>query len=171
MNLTQTTTTTETWSRTHARHVAGKVAADLRQMNQAYGMPDDTHIANLAQELTVLLDGGFVKEVTYGFKRADVWVVAMRYVADMYGNLTSDDRSGSIPRGANVDGATFYSFLTYSAKWTALSAADRAAIEASIMIKRGYGVEPSIQAGVWIQEKTYSAAGCGLRRTSIGGIQ
>src|SRR5437868_8488676 len=99
--MTQTYTTTETWSRTHARYVAGKVAADLRQMQQEYGQPTDAAINDYLLELTVLLAGGFVKEVSYGYRRDGAWVVALKYTADMYGNLSTDDRSGRIPRGVN----------------------------------------------------------------------
>ncbi len=104
--------TTETWSRTHARKVGGKVAADLRQMQQEYGQPSDVAIDAYLQELVVLLPDGYVDDVVYGYKRDGAWIVALKYTADMHGNLNTDDRSGRIPRGANVIGATFYSFLT-----------------------------------------------------------
>lgn len=167
--MTQTYTTTETWSRTHARYVAGKVAADLRQMQQAYGRPSDTDIENYLQELTELLAGGYVKEVSYGFRRDGVWIAALKYTADMYGNLTADDRSGRIPRGADVTGATWYSFLSYSSAWSALTQTQRDAVERDLPFARSSGVEPVVRNGSWSPDKSYSAAGCGLRRATIGG--
>lgn len=167
--MTYSYTTTETWSRTHARYVAGKVAADLRQMQQAYGKPSDTDIENYGTELTELLAGGYVKEVTYGYRRDGAWVVALRYTADMYGNLTADDRSGRIPRGADISGATWYSFLTYSSKWDTLTPAQRETIERDLPFSRSSGVEPTVRTGGWSPDKSYSAAGCGLRRATIGG--
>ena len=104
-------TTTQAWSRTHARYVAGKVAADLRQMQQAYGEPNDVRICMYLSELASLLTNQYVKEVTYGYRRNGSWVAALRYAADMHGNLNADDRSGRIPRGADVSGATFGSFM------------------------------------------------------------
>jgi hypothetical protein len=167
--MTQTYTTTETWSRTHARYVAGKVAADLRQMQQEYGQPTDAAINDYLLELTVLLASGFVKEVSYGYRRDGAWVVALKYTADMYGNLSTDDRSGRIPRGVNVGGAVFHSFLTFSSKWDALSQSNRESIERELPYTRSSGVEPVIRIGAWSYDKTYSAAGCGLRRAAIGG--
>ncbi|GIK15162.1 MAG: hypothetical protein BroJett003_01260 [Planctomycetota bacterium] len=167
--MTQTYTTTETWSRTHARYAAGKVAADLRQMQQAYGRPSDTDIENYLQELTELLAGAYVKEVSYGFRRDGVWVAALKYTADMYGNLTADDRSGRIPRGADITGATWYSFLSYSSKWDLLTPGQRKSIERDLPFARSSGVEPVIRNGSWSLDKTYSAVGCGLRRATIGG--
>ena len=166
--MTYTHTTTETWSRTHARYVTGKVAADLRQMQQEYGQPTDTAIEWYLQELTVLLAGGYLKEVSYGYKRDAAWVAALKYTADMYGNLSTDDRSGRIPRGANVVGAVFHSFLTLSSKWDRLSQSQREAIERELPFVRSAGEEPAIRIGAWLSDKTYSSIGCGLRRASIG---
>ena len=166
--MTYSYTTIETWSRTHARYVAGKVAADLRQVQQEYGGPTDTAIERYLQELTVLLAGSYVKEISYGYKRDKAWVVALKYTADMYGNLSTDDRSGRIPRGANVVGALFYSFLTFSSKWDRLSESKRKAIERELPFVRASGEEPVIRMGNWLHDKTYSSVGCGLRRASIG---
>lgn len=166
--MTYSHTTTETWSRTHARRVAGKVAADLRQMQQEYGRPTDSTIEGYLQELTVLLAGGYVKELSYGYKRDAEWVAALKYTADMYGTLSTDDRSGRIPRGANVVDAVFSSFLVSSGKWEQLSHGEREAIERELPFVRSAGEEPVIRIGGWLSDKTYSSAGCGLRRASIG---
>lgn len=167
--MTYSYTTTETWSRTHARYVAGKVAADLRQMQQAYGQPSDTDIEKYSQELTELLAGNYVKEVTYGYRRDGAWVVALRYTADMNGNLTADDRSGRIPRGADIRGATWGSFLTYSGQWDALTPSQRETIERDLPFARSSGAEPVVRTGSWSPDKSYSSAGCGMRRATIGG--
>lgn len=166
--MTYSFTTTETWSRTHARYVAGKVAADLRQMQQAYGKPSDTEIENYVQELTEFLDGGYLKEVTYGYRYNGAWVVALKYTADMFGNLSVDDRSGRIPRGANIIGAEWSSFLSYNGKWSSLTPMQQQAFERELPFKRSSGVDPIARTG-WSPDKSYSAAGCGLRRATIGG--
>jgi len=167
--MTYSYTTTETWSRTHARYVAGKVAADLRQMQQEYGRPTDAAIESYLLELTVLLVSSYVTDVSYGYRRDGAWITALKYTADMYGNLSIDDRSGRIPRGANIVGAVWFSFLTFSSKWHGLSQPERDAIEQQMPFVRSAGVEPVIRIGGWLQDKTYSAAACGLRRASIGG--
>jgi hypothetical protein len=164
--MTQTFTTTESWSRTHARYVAGKVAADLLGMQQAYGLPSDAAIESYMAELTELLAGGYVSEVSYGFKRSDKIVVALKYSADMNGNLTTDDRSGKIPLDADVSGATSFSFLTFSSKWNSLTENDRQSIEKCLPFIRTAGSEPM---GLWSYDKTYSSAGCGVRRATAGG--
>lgn len=164
--MTLSHTTTESWSRTHARYVAGKVAADLRQMQQAYGLPSDDQIEKLATELTELLAGGYVDEVSYGFKRNGAVVVALKYTADMSGNLNTDDRSGRVPRGRDVSGAFWYSFLTFSGKWHSLPDGERKAVERELPFIRTAGREP---VGLWSYDKTFSSAGCGVRRATAGG--
>ncbi len=167
--MTQSYTTTETWSRTHARYIAGKVAADLRQMQQAYGQPSDADIENYSAELTVLLTGTYVKEVSYGFRRDGAWVAALNYVADMSGNLTTDDRSGRVPRGEDVTGAAFSSFLVFSDKWDRLTQDQKEAVERELPFVRSSGVAPVIKIGTWRGDKTYASAGSGIRRSTIGG--
>ena len=169
MTNTFTNTKTETWSRTHARYVGGKVSADLRQMQQAYGEPSDARIDAYLDELTILLSGGYVKEVTYGYLRNEMWVVALRYKADMSGNLTTDDRSGRIPRHTNITGARFHSFLTYSDKWDDLSWDQRSQIEGKLPFPRTDGVAPGVENGSWQQDRSYASAGNGLHRATVGG--
>ena len=168
--MTQSYTTTETWSRTHARKVGGKVVADLRQMQQAYGSPTDNRLEQYLQELVVLLAEGVLKEVTYGFKRDGSWIVALRYTADMSGNLTVDDRSGSIPRGVDTSGASWGSYLIKDSKWSTLSESNQKAIERDLPFQREGAEEPKVAAVTRCGDRTYSSAGNGVRRSTIGGI-
>lgn len=167
--MTQSYTTTETWSRTHARKVGGKVVADLRQMQQAYGSPTDHWLDQYLEELVVLLADGVLKEVTYGFKRNGSWVVALRYSADMAGNLSVDDRSGSIPRGVDISGATWGSYLIKNSKWNELSQTKRAELERDLPFQRQGAEEPTVTTVIRSGDRTYSSAGNGVRRSTIGG--
>jgi len=167
--MSYTYTQTETWYRTHARKVGGKVVADLRQMQQEYGSPSDQRLEQYLAELVVLLTDGLLQEVTYGFRRNNTWVVAIRYTADMNGNLSVDDRSGRVPRGANISGASWGSYLVKNPKWHSLSPAERSAVERELPFEREGAEEPSDGAMVRAGDKTYSSAGCGVRRTTIGG--
>jgi hypothetical protein len=167
--MTQSYTVTESWSRTHARKVGGKVVADLRQMQQEYGLPTEQWLEKYLSELVVLLGESVLKEVTYGFRRNDAWIVALRYTADMNGNLIVDDRSGRVPRGVNVIGATWYSYLLKNSKWDGLSDAAKAAIEQELPFQREGAAEPSVGGVIQVGDKTYSSAGSGVKRSTIGG--
>ena len=167
--MTQSYTTTQTFTRTDARYIAGKVAADLRQLAQAYGEPTEQHIANLMGELTEYLVDGYLDRITYGFRKGDQWVVALRYTGSEIGSLSADDRSGRVPRGADRSGADWCSHLVLNKKWWALSAEQRSRYESALPIKRTDGAEPSPGARGWIEDKTYSSSGGGVRRASAGG--
>lgn len=169
--MTQSFTTTGAWTYTTAEYVARKVAADLIRMQQVYGEPDDARIEKYLTELAVLLDGGYVKEVTYGYRRNGAWIVALRYTADMSGALQTDDRSGRIPMGVSTDGAWFGSFLEHSKKWDDLLPSQRQTIEAKMPFQRSGGESPTVHVASWISDKSYAAGGCGLRRTTIGGAR
>jgi hypothetical protein len=157
----------ESFTRTSARHVASKVAADLRFMKALYGSPSDEWIQKYLDELVELLAGRYVKTVTYGFKRDDNWIAAVRYVADLAGNLTADDRAGGLPYDANVSGLTATSYLDYSQAWFDLTSAQRAAVEATLPFKRVGAAEPGVAGGYWEQDHTYSANGGGVRRSTL----
>lgn len=166
--MSNTHTVTETWSRTRARYVGGKVIADLRGFSQAYGAPSEQRLEAYLQELVELLDGGYIKEVSYGFKLNGGYVAALKYVADMTGELAADDRSGRIPRGADTTSTTFGSFLEYSQKWWNLSEEDRNRIKAKLPFVRGDGSDPGAGISGWVSDKTYSSAGNGFRRSTYG---
>jgi Bacterial HORMA domain family 1 len=165
--MTTSYTISETFTRSNARYVASKVAADLRLLQRFYGRPTDTEIDAYSGELVELLLGSYVKQVTYGFKRSGAWVVALRYEARLDGTLTADDRAGRITPGINITGTGFYSYLVYTYAWTLLDPAERARIKARLPVQRTGADEPASTNGAWIQDRSYSAAGSGIQRASF----
>ena len=61
---------TTTFTRTHAREIASRVAADLRLMNRYYDAPSLASIDDYETEFVELLVGGYLDQVEYGFKRS-----------------------------------------------------------------------------------------------------
>ena len=66
---TYTTSTTASFTMTHAKYLSSKVAADLKRMQRFYGSPSDAWIADYEAELASLLKHGYLASVTYGYKR------------------------------------------------------------------------------------------------------
>ncbi len=162
--MTNTYTTSTTFTRTHAAYIASKVAADLRQMQRFYGKPSDTEIANYVTELVELLAGGYLASVDYGFRVNNKWVVALSYAA--YGNsiISADDRSGHIPVGVDISGASWGSYLRKNAAFDNLSPADQQRVEAALPIKRSNTEEPQPGNGLWTSDRAYSSNGTALQR-------
>lgn len=76
-------TAIETFTLTHARHLAAKVAADLKRLRRLYGNISDERITQFEGEATELLRQGYLGTVTYGFKRDGNWIEpTLRYAAD-----------------------------------------------------------------------------------------
>lgn len=168
--MTQTYTTTSTFTASDARRVGGKVVADLRQMQQAYGSPTDQEIENYLGELISLLLDGYLDTVMYGFKKDGAWLPAtLRYTALALGTTGDGDRSGTVKRGVETSGAYFTSYLTYSQKWWNLSEQARSQYKAGLPIQRVSGNEPTAPGG-WIEDKTYISGGGGVRRAVLGGV-
>jgi len=120
-------------------------------------------------ELTEYLVDGYLDRITYGFRKGDEWAVALRYKGTEIGSLTTDDRSGRVPRGADVTDASWCSHLVLNHRWDALSPESRAAYERALPVQRTNGAEPSPGARGWIEDKTYSSSDGGIRRASTGG--
>ncbi|PHK93406.1 hypothetical protein CR162_18905 [Pseudoroseomonas rhizosphaerae] len=153
---------------THARHMAAKVATDLKRMQRLYGSPSDARIAQFEAEAVELIKAGYFGTVTYGFQRDGNWIEpTLRYTArDLAGMSANDDDPGRVRPGANVSGAIFRSYLTYSAAWRQLTSAQQTAFEATLPLSRNGSPEPGL-AGYLATDKTYSSGGRALDRATL----
>src|SRR6266581_7444779 len=100
-------TYTATFTETQARYLASKVAADLRQLSFFYGRPREHEIDAYVQELAILLPGGYLDSIDYGFIINGGWVTALRYEVNSDGTLTTDDRAGRVPPNAALQNASW----------------------------------------------------------------
>jgi hypothetical protein len=163
-----TESTSVTFTVTHARHMAAKVATDLKRMQRFYGKPDDAALGRYEAEVIELLRLGYLGTVAYGFRRDSQWIEPMlKYTArDLLGGSTTDDDPGRIRPGADVNGASFYSYLTYNSAWNALTYAQKEAIERQLPIQRGNASEPAAN-GYLSGDLIYSSGGRALHRASL----
>jgi hypothetical protein len=169
MSYSYTATEAKTFTVTHARHLAAKVATDLKRMQRFYGSPSDTHIANLEGELTELLKYGAVSYVLYGFKKNGTWIEpTLRYDAKDLSEGGLDDDPGRVLPGKNVEGATFYSYLVYSSAWYQLSEKERQEVESRLPIQRTGSAEPTARSSLYFaDDRTYSSGGRALARSTL----
>ena len=168
MSYSYTITDTTTFTRTHARHIAAKVAADLKRMQRFYGAPSDERIQSFETEAVELLRGGYLGTVTYGFRRNGYWIEpTLFYTArELMGITASDDDPGRIRPGAKISGASFYSYLTYSGAWNALTSMEQEDFERRLPFQRTGAPEPGVSGYVSV-DRTYSSGGRALDRASL----
>lgn len=168
MSLSYSVTESQTFTVTHARHMAAKVATDLKRMQRFYGQPSDKDIAEYETEATELIRLGYLGTVTYGFWRNSDWIEpTIRYTArDLSGASANDDDPGKIRPGADISGASFYSYLTYTDAWTNIGAAAQDTFKKSMPFYRGGAPEPGIN-GYLASDRTYSSGGRALDRSSV----
>jgi len=155
----------ETFTRVHARRLAGRVTTDLRQSHLLYGSPSESMLEKYRTELEELLTGGYVSRYQFGFDRDDQTVWSLRYVVGPDGSLTGTGTGGGVPAGRNVRGATFFNFLTFSNSWSAKSESARQAIEQTLPFIRTAGTLPSEAGGYWTSDRTYTAGGVAIERS------
>jgi hypothetical protein len=156
-----TGTSSTTFTRTNARHIGSKIAADLRQMNNFYDQPALSAIDAFYDEIVELLARKWVKTVDYGFWKDGAWILSLRYEVRDDGTI-ADTGTGRVHPNADVTGASFYSFLSYSSKFFD---EDHANVIDSLPVKRTYGDEPSHTGGYWESGKSYASGGVGAVRT------
>lgn len=168
MSSSYTESRTTTFTVTHAKHIAAKVATDLKRLQRFYGEPSDTSIAAYEAEVTELLRCGYLGTVTYGYRRNGSWIEpTLRYTArDLLADTEHDDDPGRIQPNADVKGATFYSYLTYSSAWDGLSEAEKTAVKGRLPFERNGAPEPGVN-GYLINDRTFSSGGRGLYRASV----
>ena len=157
-------TKSSTFTITHARYLASKVAADLYLCSLYYGKPAATAIDNYAEELAQLLKDGYVEQYEFGFKRNGERILCWRYTVDSDGRLTADQDAGKILSWVDVSNADYYNFLWPSNAWSRLTPAEREAITATLPIKRPEGIPPRDGNGYWEHDRVYTAGGNGLER-------
>jgi hypothetical protein len=162
-------TESSTFTVTHARHMAAKVATDLKRIQRMYGgHPTDAKIAELEAEATALIKAGYLDNVVYGFQRGGSWIEpTIRFTAkDLMGSSANDDDPGRIRPGAEISGASFRSYMCYSSSWFRLTQAEQDAFEATLPFARSNARAPGIN-GHMTDDKTYSAGGHALQRSSV----
>lgn len=169
MSFSYTVTEAKTFTVTHARHLAAKVATDLKRMQRFYGSPSDTRIANLEGELTELLKCGAVSYVLYGFKKNEAWIEpTLRYEAKDLADGGLDDDPGRVLPGKNVEGAAFHSYLVHSTAWYQLSEKEREDIESRLPVQRTGAAEPTAGGGLYFaDDRTYSSGNRTLARSTL----
>ncbi|MCK1541819.1 hypothetical protein IVB12_07450 [Bradyrhizobium sp. 179] len=168
MSYSYSFTESATFTVTHARHMAAKVATDLKRMQRFYGSPSDKSIAEFEAEATELIKAGYLGTVTYGFQKDGKWIEpTLRYTArDLAGASANDDHPGRIRHNADVSGATFKSYLTYSAAWHQLTQTQRDLFEATLPISRSGAAEPGV-SGYLASDRIYSSGGRALDRATV----
>ena len=166
--MTGTTTESTSFTITHAQYLASKVAADLKRMQRFYDAPSDAHISSYEDELAKMLKGGYVDTVTYGFRRNGDWIEpTLRYTArELAGLAFADDDPGRVRPHANVDGAAFHSYMTYTWAWDDLGEPLRIIFRATLPFVRKGAPEPGVN-GYMMDDRTYSAGGRALSRSSV----
>jgi hypothetical protein len=164
---TYTIVDTATFTVTNARHMAAKVATDLKRMQRFYGKPDDSDIAKYEREITLLIKAGYLDQVTYGFKREGRWIEpTICYKSRDLGDTQRDDDPGRIKPGADISAASFASYLSYSPAWHGAAIAVREAFARTLPLQRVSGEEPGI-TGYLSNDLTYSSGGRQLLRSCV----
>ena len=168
MSYSFAVTESASFSVTNARHMAAKVATDLKRMQRIYDFPSDADIDAYEAEVIALLKAGYLGTVWYGFKRDGRWIEpTIKYTArDLYDSSAADDDPGRIFRRADISGAVFHSYLTYSRAWDALTAYEQDAFKRNLPFYRGGAAEPAVY-GYLSHDRTYSSGGRALDRASV----
>ncbi len=163
-----TNSNSTTFTLTHAKYLASKVATDLKRIQRLYGLPSDIDIASYEAELTEFLKSGYIQEVTYGFKKNGIWTEpTLRYKAqDLNDIFGVDDDPGRIRPNANIEGAYFSSYMTYTWNYHFLSDYDKTAFNNRLPFLRSGAPESGIN-GSLSSDRNYSAGGRSLNRSSL----
>ncbi|WP_025663189.1 HORMA-1 domain-containing protein [Aquimarina megaterium] len=163
--MSYSNTFNKTFTVTDAKKLAAKVATDLKRIQRFYHQPSDSRISDFEAEIVELLKDGYLDTVIYGFQKNGDWIEpTIKYTAKDLANTSDvDDDPGRIRLGADIDGAFFYSYLTYTSAWFNLSTEDKNEYKNNLPFKRTEAVEPGVN-GYLSQDKTYTSGSKSLNR-------
>ena len=157
-------TLSETFSITHARHIASRIAGDLRLMSRYYGYPSLSSIDEYLEEIAQLLAKGYLASFEIGYKTAHGRRIYTFFYEVQTDGTLSDDRSGGFRPGIDVSAGRPFNYLIHSRKWWTIPEAERDAFDNSLPIQRTGQPEPTDGYGYWQEDRTYSAGGASVRR-------
>ena len=168
MSSSYSSSYTQTFTLTNAKYIASKVATDLKRVQRFYDVPNDALIGMYEEELVELLHKGYLQEITYGFQRNGNWIKpTLRYTSqDLASVFSIDDDPGKVRPGENVNGASFYSFLTLNGDYTNLTTAQQEAFNANLPFRRTSADSPGSE-GFFSNDLVYSSGGRSLNRSSL----
>lgn len=168
MSSSYTVSTTSSFTITHAKKIASKLAADLMRMHRLYDAPTRTAITEYEDEMVQLLKGDYLESVKYGFQRDGKWIEpTLEYrSSDAFGLVYDDDDPGRVPRNKDVSGASFHSFLNYNSNWWNLSADERSSFKGGLPFQRTTGDDAGY-SGYFDGDKSYTAGGRSLSRSTL----
>ena len=165
---TFTITQSATFTVTHAKHLASKIAADMNACSRLHGRPALSTVERYNEELVELLRYGYLRRYEFGFKRNDQRVLSWCYDVDASGNISSDDRTGKMSAYIDLTGTIFFNFMWPSSKYYSLTSDEQSSFQGSHPVDRTSGEPPRDGAGYWTStEKNYSAGGTGVSRRSF----
>ena len=165
--MSSTFTTTATFTRTHAKHLAAKVITDLYQCHLHYDRPSADDIPDYESELIEMLANEYVEMYEFGFKKNDKRVLSWRYKIGKDGGLHGDADAGGVYAKAALSGATYFNFMSYSPKWSKLTAAQWASFKSGLAIQRSSGSLPGDGEGYWQADHGYNAGGVRVERETF----
>lgn len=166
MSYSYSSTESTSFTVTHAKHIASKVAADLKRMQRFYGMPSDIRINDFESEIIEYLKHGYLEKVSYGFQKDGEWIEPTLIYTAKELSYSANDDPGKIRPGRDISDAHFGSFLEYSLSWYALSDQDKTKFKGNLSIQRSTGTTPTI-SGYLEDDRTYSSGGKSLSRSSV----
>lgn len=165
--MTSSFTTSATFTRTHAKHLAAKVIADLYQCSVFYDRPAVADIGDYEAELIEMLANEYVGTYEFGFKSGGKRFLTWHYTVGSDGGLHGDADAGGIYAKATVASADYFNFMTYSAKWWALTATERTNFKNELPLQRTAGSSPEDGDGYWEVNHGYSAGGVKVDRKTF----
>jgi hypothetical protein len=159
--------TTDTFTITHARHIASRIAADMRLFSLAYGYPSLDQIPNYLEEIAQYLAKGYLGSFEIGFETdGREVVVGLLYEVRSDGTL-SDNRAGDVPLDVDITGAVAFNYLTRTYAWANIGYDAQARFEASLPIKRSTAPAPQHNRGYWTTSRSYASGGVGVQRRNF----
>ena len=165
--MTSTFTTTTTFTKTHAKHLAAKVIADLYQCSMLYDRPSEAAIGDYETELIELLANEYVAHYEFGFKQDGKRLLSWHYTVGADGGLHGDSGAGAIYAKGKVADASYFNFLTPSSKWNKLTATQQSDFEGGLPFQRTAGSAPVDGNGYWQVDHGYSAGGVRVERRTF----
>ena len=163
-NVGENSSTQEKVRELQARHVAAKMATDMKRMQRimGIGVPSDAVIDQTQRALVYLLDKRYFSQYICGFKRDGKWVFALKYEEPA---VLLQREKGADPGGIMFSPDELGDKLYYSVSFTPSNAYYLA--KASTHLPQATDSDNELEKGGWVNDRIYRAGDIAVRRALI----
>lgn len=171
MSYSYTQSQTKSYTYANVRHINDKILGDLTYLLVRFpGIFTEERVTAWKNDFYHWMNDGYAQTIDILFMRNDECFCEVKYELKDDGSISADDNVGRI-RGVDLSGAYTSVVITYTSKWTELTAEEQQNFrDEKLHLSWGAAGKTNYAYGLTQKfDKQYSSGSVGVQRSVLGG--